>query len=263
MTGSRQTLNGHGEKRRCELIRGNIESAAYAYNIELNTIPVTTNPATDRIGSMITSLSVKFREDLAQVYGTLQSQPLSAAFLSDLVEVHATLPAMYDANFRYLAERFHQWRTLTKEFVRDHLLHLTDDDPLRCPISLFRTMDYGRLETAHTRTLAWLLDPGNDNDAEHGFGHTLIKALLKRVAERDDLEGVHVDRVKSEHSFDDSGRKGRLDILAEGEWQSKEEHVQWVLAIEAKVDAWEGEGQLLKYDKWLRSYAGVSHWSSI
>ena len=66
---------------------------------------------------MITSLSPKFREHLAHVYGTLQSQPLSAAFLSDLVEVHATLPTMCDANFLYLAEKFHQWRTLTKEFV--------------------------------------------------------------------------------------------------------------------------------------------------
>ena len=36
----------------------------------------------------------------------------------------------------------------------DRLLHLKDDDPLLCPISLFRTMDYGRLETAWLRSNA-------------------------------------------------------------------------------------------------------------
>src|SRR5262245_56355407 len=107
----------------------------------------------------------EFLGDLAEVYATLRPQALSAAFLSDLAQVYATLPVVSDANLHFLANRFDAWRRSTQEFVRTRLRELSDDDPLRCPISLFRTMDYGRLETAHTRTLAWLLDP----QREHGF----------------------------------------------------------------------------------------------
>src|SRR5437016_4569566 len=126
---------------------------------------------------MSASLSPTFLADLAQVYATLRPQALSTEFLSDLARVHATLPVASDSNLLFLANRFHDWRKATQERVRVRLVELSDDDPLRCPISLFRTMDYGRLETAHTRTLAWLLDP----EREHGFGQILIAALLRRL----------------------------------------------------------------------------------
>jgi len=142
---------------------------------------------------------------------------------------------------------------VTKEFVRTYLAELPADDPLRCPISLFRTMDYGRLETAHTRTLAWLLDPKKNE--EHGFGHALLEALLGRLADRDHFDRLNVDRVVGEYPLEGSAGNGRLDVLAEGDWESMGEHVLWTLVIEAKVDAWEGEGQLDKYDEWLRSHA--------
>jgi hypothetical protein len=139
---------------------------------------------------------------------------------------------------------------VTQEFVRTRLAKLDKDDPLLCPISLFGTMDYGRLEVAHTRTLAWLLDP----TGEHGFGDTLLAALLHRLSRYDCSEALRVKRVESELPIDGSGAKGRLDVLAEGTWENTERG-GWVLVIEAKVDAWEGEGQLPKYEKWLRSNA--------
>jgi hypothetical protein len=197
---------------------------------------------------MSASLSPVFLADLARVYATLQPQALSTRFLSDLAQVHATLPVASDANLRFLADRFHDWRRVTQEFVRTHLGKLSDDDPLRCPISLFRTMDYGRLETAHTRTLAWLLDP----NGEHRFGKTLLAALLGWLSGDACSDGLCVKRVKSEFPIDGSGIKGRLDVLAEGSWEDRERG-SWVLVIEAKVDAWEGEEQLQKYETWLRS----------
>src|SRR2546430_11646191 len=108
---------------------------------------------------MSASLSQTFLAELAHLYITLRPQALSAAFLSDLAQVHANLPVASDAKLLVLANRFQDWRRVTQEFVRTRLVQLSDDDPLRCPISLFRTMDCGRLETAHTRALAWLLDP--------------------------------------------------------------------------------------------------------
>lgn len=194
-------------------------------------------------------LSPKFLADLRQVHATLQPQALSEAFLSDLKQVYATLPVASDDNLRFLAHRFDEWRKRTEEFVRTRLAELPADDPLICPVSLFRTMDYGRLETAHTRTLAWLLNP----KSEHGFGTTLLAALLRRVSGRDCFEKLHVKQVVSELPVDGAGAKGRLDVLAEGTW--KEERGGWVLVIEAKVDAWEGEDQLLKYEKWLQENA--------
>jgi hypothetical protein len=199
---------------------------------------------------MNASVSPTFLADLAAVHATLRPPALSSAFLSQLAQVHATLPVASDANLRSLGKCFDQWRSLTQEFVRTRLVKLSDDDPLICPISLFRTMDYGRLETAHTRTLAWLLNP----KGEHGFGTTLLAALIRRLSGEEYSDALRVQRVESEFLIDGSGAKGRLDILAEGTWEDAERD-GWVLVIEAKVDAWEGEGQLLKYDTWLRSNA--------
>ncbi len=203
---------------------------------------------------MSTNLSPKFLADLAEVYDALRPPPLSAAFLSDLAQVYATLPVASDATLLFLANRFDKWRRMTRELVSRQLAELDKDDPLFCRISLFRTMDAGRLETAHTRsTLAWLLDPCKND--EHGFGDALLAALLGRLADRDHFDRLHVERVASEHLLDGSAGEGRLDVLAEGEWESMGERVRWVMVIEAKIDAWEGEGQLDKYDEWLDAHA--------
>ena len=155
-----------------------------------------------------------------------------------------------DANLLLLANHFQDWRKATQEYVRTHRAELSDDDPLRCPISLFRTMDYGRLETAHTRTLAWLLNP----EGEHGFGQTLLIALLRRLSGDACSDRLRVARVESEFPIDGYGAKGRLDVRAEGAWEDVARK-GWVLVIEAKVDAWEGEDQLQMYDAWLQSNA--------
>ena len=168
---------------------------------------------------------------------------------SHLEQIHASLPVASDANLLSLGNHFQRWRKATQEYISVHLKDLPEDDLLICPISLFRTMDYGRLETAHTRTLAWLLDPSKNE--EHGFGHTLLAALVSHLARRDHFDRFHVERVTSEHPLED----GRLDVIAEGEWESGAEHVRWTLVIEAKIDAWESDGQLQKYNDWLEIHA--------
>lgn len=197
-----------------------------------------------------TRLSPKFLADLKEVYGNLRPPALSAVFLSSLKRVYDTLPVASDDNLRFLAVHFDEWRRKTKEFVRTHLAELNKDDPLICPISLFRTMDSGRLETTHTRALAWLLD----SEGEHGFGTTLLAALLRRLSGHDCSAALQIERVESEYVIDAFDVNGRLDVLAEGTWKDGERS-GWILVIEAKVDSAEGEDQLQKYEEWLRSNA--------
>jgi hypothetical protein len=187
---------------------------------------------------MSASLSPTFLAELAQVYATLRLQALSAGFLSDLETVYATLPVLSDAMLRFIANRFDCWQRITRESVRTRLAELDKDDPLLCQISLFRTMDSGRLEIAHTRTLAWLLDPKN---LEHGFGDALLAALLGQLADRDHFDRLHVEYVAGEHTLGGSAGTGRLDLLAKGEWESAGERVHWMLVIEAKVGKEKGD----------------------
>lgn len=152
------------------------------------------------------------------------------------------LSAVASNSLHTLASRFRDWRQTTEVFMQSRLEKLPSDDPLRCPISLFGTLDFGRLETAHTRALAWLLDPKR----EHGFGLTLVRAILDHLG---DKRNFSVNRVMSEHPI----QGGRIDVLAEGTWTS--DGRGWVLLIEAKIDAGEGQDQLRRYENWLQSYA--------
>ena len=93
-------------------------------------------------------------------------------------------------------------------------------------------MDSGRLETAHTRALAWLLDKGG-----HGFGSRLLAALLSHLAEGREILLTHVSKVESEHLIQggpSSLDAGRIDVLAEGRWEESGKEVSWRLVIEAR-----------------------------
>src|SRR5262249_23721180 len=126
-----------------------------------------------------------------------------------------------------------------------------DHDPLSCPISLFGTLSLRRTETAHTSALAWLLDPTKP----HGFGSALVDALLAHLLKTTACDTVTVHSVAKEHPVAVGDKAGRLDIFATGEgYEQSLNHVGWLLAIEAKVDASEGDGQLELYDKWIAGH---------
>jgi hypothetical protein len=198
------------------------------------------------------SSSPAFLRDLSETYNRIPPQLASPAFVSELKEVYDSLARASESDLEFLAERFEKWRGFMQERLGSLLRDLPLDDPLKCPISLFRTMEYGRLETAHTRTLAWLLDP----KGEHGFADALLRALLRHLAENQQIDGVVVGEIASECAIDNSDhQKGRLDVLARGSCEENGQPVRWLLVIEAKVDAWEGEGQLAKYEHWLRKEA--------
>jgi len=212
-----------------------------------------------------------FRRDLAVVYrGTNKtSDPTelakrfdhwrgikgerSSRFFDDLLRVYQQRPDTR-IDHAHLAGQLDQWRATNQAEMQKHLSNLAEDDPLNCPISLFGTMDYGRLETAHTRTLRWLLDPLEG----HGFGSTLLTCLLRHLhPEYQDAELI-VKCVESEHKIQKVGTNalGRLDVIAKGHWKDAGgTNGNWVLMIEAKVDAGEGFNQLDDYDEWLSAHA--------
>jgi PD-(D/E)XK nuclease superfamily protein len=196
-------------------------------------------------------LSKRFLVDLQAVASLEVERTLSLRFLEDLRIVYEAAEdshaSVADAALSFVANHLQDWRSHKQNELRSVLGRLREDDPLRCPISLFGTMDYGRLETAHTRTLAWLLNPKK----EHGFGSKLLEALLLRV------EGkrlpIDVEEVASEYLIDDPTIAGRIDVLARGHWIEKSGHrIPWILVIEAKIEAWEGAEQLSRYEEWLR-----------
>ena len=51
----------------------------------------------------------------------MRPQGLSASFLSDLAKAYATVPALSDYKLSFLARRFNDWRSATREFVRSRL----------------------------------------------------------------------------------------------------------------------------------------------
>jgi len=109
-------------------------------------------------------------------------------------------------------------------------------DVLGVEPDLMGPLDQVRAETLHTRVIAWALSPAR---LSHGLGTAPLRALLDRLSlgvrfhDGVDLDGV---RAVPEHSV---GSHGRVDI--------------WLplpgleVLIEAKIDHFEGEGQVAGY----------------
>jgi len=146
-----------------------------------------------------------------------------------------------------LASRFAICRAAVKAELEASLAQLPVHDPLHCSISLFGTMDHGRLERAHTKVLAWLLDPNNE---DHDMGSHLLTAILRRIdadlADRVDLQSIVAESEKVIDGND------RLDVFVAGKIRDEAGNLKkWCLVIEAKIDAPEDPEQLVRYDRWV------------
>jgi hypothetical protein len=121
------------------------------------------------------------------------------------------------------------------------------NSPLFNPVSLFAATGYLRLETAHTQSLAWLLDARQ----VHGFGDNLFDAFLDAV-DCGDASAVTETRERIRHTRSGLTRMfsehrvegGRADLYAEGVLANGE---TWSLVVEVKVDAAERTNQLSDY----------------
>lgn len=198
-------------------------------------------------------VTADFLKDLDVVCPVRSSGRPSAEFLSDLETVYAYAVAVHSedstGDLMELGRTFEELRNHYQAELKTLLDSVDKDDPILCPVSLFGTMELGRRETAHTRALAWLLDPAG----EHGFGNVLLEALLNSRLQGEQRR-VHitvVNRVACECRVDcdpDEEDAGRLDVFAEGRWEEESQESPWRLVIEAKIDAHESKEQLARYD---------------
>ncbi|MHB8743862.1 MAG: PD-(D/E)XK nuclease family protein [Sulfuricaulis sp.] len=126
------------------------------------------------------------------------------------------------------------------------------DSPVFSVATLFGPIDYGRLETATTRAIAWLIDP----EQPHGFGCDVADLVMRLVDER----GGGSRRLRSVSAVipeKRTKRGGRIDVWAEGRWN---DGARWTLLIEAKIDAVESQDQLKRYEDEVR---GIPEWIGI
>lgn len=196
----------------------------------------------------------RFVRDLNTVSATLSPSLRVAGFLDDLDRVHSYSVAVHESavhvttdDLTELALKFDKiWAGAHEKLGGEKWWeNLPAYHPLRCQVGLFGTLDLGLHETAHTRTLAWLMDP----DREHGFGDALLRALLERIfGIREEFQLSNVS-VTSELLRPD--RRDRLDIVMRGAWTSTGQNSKterWAVVVEAKIGAEEGEGQLARYE---------------
>lgn len=116
--------------------------------------------------------------------------------------------------------------------------HKNYPHPINMPVGLFDYLENGRLETAYTRTLAYLLDA----KAPHGYKDKILKKLLAYC----NIKCQNLDfSVSPEFYF--AEEKGRFDIFIEGKMDNK----PFTFAVEAKIDSTERNEQLEIYNKYL------------
>lgn len=138
---------------------------------------------------------------------------------------------------------------------------LPSDDPIRLKVDLLHSIKCASDETLHTQALAYILDPSQ----KHGFGSSVLTALLEKIAAINGRAGaariLHFARrrttrvwVKPEYRYRIEGYRdrsiARSDIWIETQARKKSS----VLVIENKIGAAESDGQLAWYERKVQSW---------
>ncbi len=116
--------------------------------------------------------------------------------------------------------------------------------PVNCPVSLFGTIESGCKETAYTRALAYLLD----HNETHGFGKDIFVTFCKKI--RFQAKSAEYD-INAELWNQD--KNNRYDIRISGKRTRGTANPDFLIAIEAKINAGFGKDQLKRYDKDLKN----------
>lgn len=115
--------------------------------------------------------------------------------------------------------------------------------------NIFRALDVVRKENNHSNFFAFLLDP----QETHRLGDRILKGFLANAVRNKNLDitplKIHLSQITDTRVYREVSVKGskggRIDILIETVIDGQ----NWVVAIENKVDAKQGEGQLGRYRK--------------
>jgi len=130
------------------------------------------------------------------------------------------------------------------------------DNPLFLNVSLYGAMDFGRLEVAHTNTLAWLLTPTANHNFKSLLLEELLKHLMKEKRRRKNFKLLDGSIVTSEKTTSTTKGNGRIDVWAEGKWQytSTGEFANWLMVLECKIDYHVTDNQLEKYETYISCF---------
>lgn len=193
---------------------------------------------------------------------------VSKDFLRDLRTVHDSYgpggPPPGEASSVRMDDLLHlerllkDYREKTNARVESRLASLPKDHVLFAEIGLFGPLGLQRRETAYTNTLAWLLNPAPRSGGNHGFGASVLHELLRYLTGTTEELAFTVDAVEAEHPLMGaaSDRPGRADVWIQGRWSSPHPRPggRFIVVIEAKVDAAEGDDQLSRYEVALQAH---------
>ncbi|MDP3211930.1 PD-(D/E)XK nuclease family protein [Methylotenera sp.] len=123
-------------------------------------------------------------------------------------------------------------------------------DKLLNSFNVFEATDMGRREIKHTKFLSYLLDPNES----HGLGETFIKNFIIRISTRfnDFPRFFDLDLSFTEITPEFNLTKGSLDCLINIP-QRNPGSPSVIIAIENKIGAGQGKGQLENYRNWIHS----------
>jgi hypothetical protein len=124
-----------------------------------------------------------------------------------------------------------QHKQLLTDFEREHATWKKDQVLIAEDFNILHTMRLTRKELCHSDILAWLLDYRLEVFGTHAQGKSGFRLFLQRL-------GLPLHYTKADYRVfrEAPGEESRLDILIEAERQ-------FVIGIENKVDAEEGEDQ--------------------
>jgi PD-(D/E)XK nuclease superfamily len=131
----------------------------------------------------------------------------------------------------------------------EHLLGRLRDDwpqnPLISRASLFSPLGLNRKELVWTKAIAWVLSSGPRSSALRQHAHRVFVGTLlgKEISATESLRWT----AEAEHQVFIEERPCRIDVYLEGPIND----VKHRIGVEAKVDATESSGQVLKYQKAL------------
>jgi hypothetical protein len=185
-------------------------------------------------------------------------------FLNDLRKIENDLKGeileiAYEPNSELVAQlelELSRMQREAKEKIKGKLIKWKEDadNPVFSEVSLYGSIDCGRLEVAHTNTLAWLLDP----KGRHGFDVALLKSLLTNFDNEQSYDEYELcaTKVASEEFVKINKKTGRIDVWAEGVWKNKSsgEQIPWLMIIECKIDNNESDGQLTLYELYANEW---------
>lgn len=136
--------------------------------------------------------------------------------------------------------------------LRDVLVTDWPDNPRLCDGSIFGPLGLVGREVPLTTAIAWLLSPSQTSP---GFHEEMLAATLRAIIAPDlrtDVRELSEWTVRAEEQVRSAGNaRGRVDIYLCGYLGGRHHQV----AIEAKINAAEGKGQLEKYEIALRERA--------